>query len=170
MVRALLPAVLLALCALGVPGAAASHALVRDCSAAEVGSTVRGFVRAFDVGNRGHLDAAFARDDGDGDAATPSFQWYSIGPPGARLGRAASNRATLVPYLLARHRRGERLRLVTLHLGANAHGYFNFTFHVRRAARDLRRPGVFEGKGAAICKARGAQIAVWSVGGRVPAG
>jgi hypothetical protein len=167
MVRAVLSALLLALPALGVPGSAATQTLVRDCSAAEVGSTVRGFVRAFNAGNRGRLDAAFARDDGDGDAGTPSFQWYSVGPPGARLGRAAHNRGTLVAYFLARHRHGERLRIVTLHLGANAHGYLNFTFHIGRSARDMRRPGVFEGKGAAVCSGRRAQIAVWSVGGRV---
>jgi hypothetical protein len=139
----------------------------RPCSASEVGRTVRTFFRAFNAGDRMRLDAVFARDDGDGDAGTPSFQWYSIGPPGARFGAAAENRATLVRYFLARHRRGERLRLVSLHLGANAYGYFHLTFHLYRRARDLPRPGVFEGKGAAICAGPRARIAVWSVGPRV---
>src|SRR6185295_941091 len=109
-----LVAVLLACSGLAVSGGAASQPRVRDCSAAEVRTTIRGFVRAFNAADRAQLQATFARDDGDGDAGTPSFQWYSIGPPGARLGRAAHNRATLVPYFVARHRHGERLRLVAL--------------------------------------------------------
>ena len=51
------------------------------------------------------------RRDHDGDAGTPSFQWYSTGKPGARFGRDAEDRSTLIPYFRARHRRGERFRL-----------------------------------------------------------
>jgi len=51
--------------------------------------------------------------------------------------------------------------------GGNASGYFSFAFHIRRQARDMRRPGVFERKGGAICSSAGAQLAVWSIGPRV---
>ena len=150
----------------------ASHELVssnpsRDCAVAEGHRLVARFIRAFNAGASARLDALWAKDDHDGDAGTPSFQWYSTGKPGARFGREAANRSTLIRYFAARHRRGERLRLIYMSRGGNSNGYFDFVFHIHRQARDLRRPGVFEGKGAAICSHAGAQLAVWSVGPRV---
>jgi hypothetical protein len=140
---------------------------VRDCAPDEVQTLVRQFVTAFNAGKVARLDKLFAKDDHDGDAATPSFQWYSTGPPGARAAPAAESRATLMRYFAARHRRGERLRLVWLSNGGPSNGYFSFGFHIHRAARDMRRPGTFEGKGAAICVTNRAQLAAWSVGRRI---
>jgi hypothetical protein len=140
---------------------------VRDCTVAEVHQLVARFIRAFNAGASGQLGTLWAKDDHDGDAGTPSFQWYSTGKPGARLGREAEDRSTLIRYFQVRHRRGERLGLVSMSLGGNANGYFHFGFRIRRQARDMRRPGVFEGKGAAICSSARAQLAVWSVGPRV---
>jgi hypothetical protein len=139
----------------------------RDCTVAETHLLVARFIRAFNVGAGARLDALWAKDDHDGDAGTPSFQWYSTSKPGDRAGREAADRSTLIRYFAARHRRGERLRLVYMSTGGNANGYFHFAFQIHRRARDMRRPGVFEGKGAAICSRFGAQLAVWSVGSRV---
>src|SRR5438105_2284348 len=164
-------------CCMGSAGSAqpiqtASHVFVssysiRDCTVPEAHQLVARFIRAFDAGARARLDALWAKDDHDGNAGTPSFQWYSIGKPGARAGREAEDRSTLIRYFAARHRRGEQFRLVFMSRGGNSNGYFNFGFHIHRQARDLQRPGVFEGKGAAICSNAGAQLAVWSVGRRV---
>jgi hypothetical protein len=140
---------------------------VRDCTPDEVRTLVLNFTRAFNAGKIARLDKLWAKDDHDGDAATPSFQWYSTGKPGARFGADADNRATLMRYFAARHRKGERLRLVWMSHGGNSYGYFEFAFQIYRAARDLARPGTFHGKGAAICSQKGAQLAVWSVGPRI---
>jgi hypothetical protein len=140
---------------------------IRDCTPDEVHTLVLQFIAAFNAGKVARLDKLFAKDDHDGNAATPSFQWYSTGPPGARAGHVAENRSTLTRYFAARHRRGERLRLVWMSGGGPANGYFHFGFHIHRAARDMRRPGTFEGKGASICSGDRAQLAVWSVGPRI---
>jgi hypothetical protein len=143
---------------------------MRSCTSREVRHLVANFIHAFNTGQNARLDALFAKDDHDGDAGTPSFQWYSIGPPGARYGRAAYDRSTLIRYFGIRHKHRERLRLVWMSGGGDANGYFGFGFHIYRQARDLRRPGTFEGKGAAICASTRAQIAVWSVGQRLAGG
>jgi hypothetical protein len=140
---------------------------LHDCTPAEAHRVAARFVHAFDHGEFGLLDRLFAADDGDGDAGTPSFQWYSTGAPGPRFGRAADDRSTLISYVRARHRQGEWLKLVWMSRGGASNGYFDFGFHVHRQARDLRRPGTFLGKGAAICSDHGAQLAVWSVGPRL---
>ena len=80
-----------------------------------------------------------------------------------RLGPAAYNRSTLIPYFRSRHRAGERLRLVRFRGNGNSNGYAHFGFAIERRARALR-PTVYEGKGAAICAASGDTISVWSIG------
>ena len=147
-----------------------SSSAIRDCTSGEGHLLVVRFIRAFNVGARARLDALWARDDHDGDAGTPSFQWYSTSKPGDRAGRQAADRSTLIRYFAARHRRAERLRLVYMSPGGNSNGYFHFAFQIHRRARDMRRPGVFEGKGAAICSHAGAQLAVWSVGPHIATG
>jgi S1-C subfamily serine protease len=116
----------------------------RDCSSDETHQLVLRFIRAFNAGKTARLDALFAEDDGDGNAATPSFQWYSTGPPGQRFGRIADDRSTLMHYFAMRHNHGERLRLLWMSHGGTApgKGYFDF----------------------AICLTGRPQIAVWSVG------
>jgi hypothetical protein len=159
--------VALALVASAAGGGPPATPGLRDCTSIEVHRLGAHFVRAFDNGDIARLDRLFAADDGDGNAATPSFQWYSTGPPGARFGHAADDRSTLMRYFRARHKQGEWLKLVWMSHGGASNGYFDFGFHVHRQARDLRRPGTFEGKGAAICSERGVQMAVWSVGPRI---
>jgi hypothetical protein len=134
---------------------------VRDCRNGEVEHGVVAFTRAFNAGDIRKLDGLFAR---KGTHGRPGFQWYSTGPPGARLGSAATNRSTLMSYFAARHRARERLELLQLS-GGNAadDAYADFAFHLRRQARGLRATA-FEGKGASICSRYGARIAVWTIG------
>ena len=140
-------------------------ATVRDCTPQEVHQLVLQFIRAFNKGDSAQLDTLFAADDGDGDAGTPSFQWYSTDKPGRRLGSAADDRSTLIRYLAARHRLGERLQVLSMSRGNNSNGYFDFVFWIVRRARDLPATK-YEGKGAAICSGGAARIAVWSMARR----
>jgi len=151
---------------------AAGNGAARDCRPEEARRLVLSFIRAFNAGDGARLESLFAADDGDGDAATPSFQWYSTGPPGQRYGRAADDRSSLIRYFAVRHTHGERLGLLSMSHGGGApgSGYFSFGFHIHRQAHDLPRPGAFEGKGAATCVTGRPQIAVWSVGPRISAG
>jgi hypothetical protein len=137
---------------------------VRDCRPGEVKHGVVAFTRAFNAGDIPKLDGLFAPKTTHG---RPGFQWYSTGPPGTRLGSAATNRSTLMSYFAARHRARERLRLLQL-TGGNAddNAYADFAFHILRQARGLHATA-FEGKGASICSRYGARIAVWAIGPRV---
>jgi hypothetical protein len=128
------------------------------CMPGEARLVVQRFVRAFNARDLPALDRVFS--------PASSFNWFSTGRPGPRLGPAAYDRSTLLPYFRARHRAGERLRLVRFRGGGNANGYSHFQFFIERRARALT-PTVYEGKGAAICAAGGDTISVWSVGGRV---
>jgi hypothetical protein len=130
----------------------------QDCAPGEARLVVQRFVRAFNARDLPALDRVFS--------PATSFNWFSTGRPGPRLGPAAYDRSTLLPYFRARHRAGEHLRLVRFRSGGNANGYSHFQFFVERRARTLP-PTVYEGKGAAICAASGDTISVWSVGGRV---
>ena len=129
-----------------------------DCAAGEARAVVVRFVAAFNARNIDALDRVFA--------PQASFNWFSTGAPGRRLGAAAHDRSTLMAYFRSRHRQGEKLRLVRFRGGGNANGYSHFQFLLERRARTLR-PTVYEGKGAVICAASGDTISVWSVGGPV---
>ena len=131
---------------------------VQDCAPGEAQRVVQRFVRAFNSRDIPALDRGFA--------PTESFNWYSTGRPGVRLGPAAYDRSTLIPYFRAQQSQGERLRLVRFEGGGNANGYAHFRFRIERRSRELR-PTVFQGKGAAICAASGDTISVWSVGSSV---
>jgi hypothetical protein len=134
----------------------------RDCTRPEVGQLIARFIRAFNAGDLRQLDSLFAPEDHDGDLLTPSFQWYSTGSPGRRLGTAAGRRSTLIRYFARRHAARERLTLLSWSGGAMAFGYAHFAFRVIRRARDTR-PKELPGKGAAVCVGRYARIAVWSM-------
>jgi hypothetical protein len=126
-----------------------------DCAPGEARLVVERFVRAFNARNLTALKRVFAPQD--------TFNWFSSGAPGDRSGDQAYVRSTLIAYFKARHRQGERLRLVWLSHGGNSNGYAHFGFHVERRARGLP-PRVYEGKGAVICAASGDTISVWSYG------
>ncbi len=153
-------AVALALLALALVPAALSAsppADVEDCAAGEARAVVVRFVAAFNARDIPSLDRVFA--------PAESFNWYSTGVPGRRLGSAAHDRSTLIAYFRARHRQGEKLRLIRFQSNGNSNGYAHFQFLLERRARTLR-PTVYEGKGAAICAASGDAISVWSMGRR----
>jgi hypothetical protein len=145
----------LALVPAAAPGAS-PPADAEDCAAGESRAVVLRFVAAFNARDLPALDRVFAPRE--------SFNWFSTGAPGARLGAAAHDRSTLIAYFRSRHRQGERLRLVRFRANGNSNGYANFQFLLERRARTLR-PTVYEGKGAVNCAARGDTISVWSVGG-----
>jgi hypothetical protein len=154
---ALLVVLALALAPAGI-AAGALPPDAEDCAPGDARRVAERFVRAFNARNIPALDRVFA--------PAASFNWYSTGGPGVRLGRAAYDRSTLIPYFRARQQHGERLRLVWFNGGGNANGYSHFQFRLERRARGLA-PTVYQGKGAAICAASGDTISVWSVGGRV---
>jgi hypothetical protein len=129
-----------------------------DCAAGESRAVVLRFVAAFNARNMPALDRVFA--------PAASFNWFSTGAPGARLRAAAYDRSTLLAYFRARHRQGEKLRLVRFQGSGNSNGYAHFRFLLERRARTLP-PTIYEGKGAAICAASGDTISVWSVGSSV---
>jgi len=130
----------------------------QDCAPGEARGVVERFVRVFNSRSIPSLDRVFS--------PAASFNWYSTGGPGVRLGPAAYDRSPLIPYFRGRQRQGERLRLVRFEGGGNGNGYAHFRFRIERRSRELR-PTVFQGKGAAICAVSGDTISVWSVGSSV---
>jgi hypothetical protein len=94
--------------------------------------------------------------------------WYSLSETDSRgPGRqhAFYRRAALMRYFARRHAHHERLRLVTMLVGARD-GRADFEFRVRRTADDLRSIGIAKnrfasGKGALFCARR--KIFVWSM-------
>ena len=129
-----------------------------ECVAGESRAVVVRFIAAFNARNIPALDRVFS--------PAASFNWYSTGAPGVRLRAAAYDRSTLMAYFRARHRAGEKLRLVFFQGNGNSNGYAHFQFRLERRTRTLP-PTVYQGKGAAICAASGDTISVWSVGSRV---
>ena len=147
---------LLALALLPAAAFAAAPPLdAEDCAAGESRAVVLRFVAAFNARNIPVLDRVFAPE--------PSFNWFSTDGPGVRLRGAAYDRSTLMSYFRARHRQGEKLRLVRFKANGNSNGYAHFEFRVERRARTLR-PTIYDGKGAAICAPSGDTISVWSMG------
>jgi hypothetical protein len=113
-----------------------------------------------DAINRGDVDSV-DQVVAKGDA----FKWYSVGgKAGRRTGKAASNRSTLRRYIAARHRRGERLRLIRIrYQGVTKGRHVNFSMILVRSARDYRARRV-PGKGAVNCQLNPPQVAAWSLG------
>lgn len=154
-------AVILALALALVPAASAGGRLppdVEECAPGDVELVVARFIRSFNVRSLPTLDRIFS--------PVASFNWYSSGAPGVRLFSDSRDRSTLLSYFRARHRAGERLRLVRLQVNGNSNGYGHFEFLLERQARTLA-PTVYQGKGAALCAASGDTISVWSVGSPV---
>jgi hypothetical protein len=148
----------LATTALLSPVVAPSDAAERACARATA-SLVPRWIDAYNTGDLRRLDRIFA--------PAGTFMWYSSPAPGIRLRAAAKDRSTLLPYFLARHRAGDRLRIVHWKFNSRRarddEGGFEFT--LRRRARDYRggRPFTLQGKGSIACARR--QISVVSLGG-----
>lgn len=149
-------------CAVGVrSGIGATErmgALITPCESQPIGAALADFVRAFDAGNYRRLNALFAG---------PSwFRWYSSSAPGQRLRANAQNRATLIRYFRARHRKVDRFQLVSFQFNGNSNGYGNFIWKMRRSASDFRSGAWFkiEAKGAALCRGKSVSFIVMSLG------
>jgi hypothetical protein len=125
------------------------------CTGKGVKRLMDSFLSAFSDGDLNKLDSLFAQE--------PDFQWYSVKGPGERLREAALDRGTLISYFDTRHRSGERLALRRFRFNGYSQELGHFDY-------DLTRSGVaraemrYSGKGAAICRASGDVIAVWSMG------
>jgi hypothetical protein len=81
----------------------------------------------------------------------------------------AYDRRTLLSYFRARHRRGDRLRLVDFHFTSRSPHWSGFWFDLRRRSRDFRGGHWFRtmGKGAAVCSGGKARFIVMSIGGPI---
>ncbi len=126
-----------------------------SCTRDQVNRLVTNFLDAFNAGNLTELDRLFANE--------PEFQWYSTDAPGERLQGEATKRGTLAAYFNARHNYGEHLTLRRFQFNGYDQGYGHFEYQLTRSANSLA-PTRYEGKGAALCKATGSVIAVWSMG------
>jgi hypothetical protein len=138
-------------------------AVSSDCAPQAARAAFASFVGAFNRGSGQELDSLFA--------TPPLFQWYSSNVPGLRSSTAAKNRGSLIAYFRARHRKHDRLRLVSFTFTGNSHGFGNFVFRMKRSAADYRQGEWFRliGKGAAACSGPSSeqlvQFIVVSVGG-----
>jgi len=135
----------------------AADGYTSDCPAAFVTSTVRALVRSFNSGNVAAVGRLVAEE--------PLFEWFSAPgrtPAARRLGQAAKDRSTLADYVRERHLHHEVLTLLQISTTDHAEG--NFGLRLTRWADDYPRRTI-DGKGAAVCNARGAKLIVWSLGG-----
>jgi hypothetical protein len=140
----------------GLIGAKSSLGQEVGCNADTTKALVRTFVRAYNHGRVAAMDRLWARE--------PFFQWFSTGPPGARLGSRAYNRATLAGYFRARVRAHERIRLTDLRGGYDPkRNIVNFSGKLVRSADDLRPRPPHDFKGAAGCESGRPALIVWSM-------
>lgn len=159
----LMCATLLAVLAVAAPTAGsqtqrASSASARSggCTASATEALVRAFVGRYDAGEVAAADRLWAPE--------PYFQWFSTGPPGARLGASAYKRATLARYFRSRTRAHERLRLTELHAGFDPQrSIVNFAGKLVRSAGDLAPGPAHDFKGAAACVSGKPILIVWSM-------
>ncbi|MFL5952885.1 MAG: hypothetical protein ACJ76I_02085 [Gaiellaceae bacterium] len=126
------------------------------CTAATATALVQTFVRNYDNGRVPAMDRQWAQ--------APGFQWFSTRAPGARLGAAAKNRSTLVPYFRTRVRVHENLRVTKLGGGYDPQrNLLNFAGKLVRRADDLPARAPQDFKGAAECRAGAPLLIVWSM-------
>jgi hypothetical protein len=133
---------------------------VPSCDSAGSRASLAAYMVAFNNGRFVDLDAAFA--------PSPEFVWYSVAPPKGRSGVGSRNRSTLLTYFRARHKRHEKLSILTFrHVSTQRRdGGFvaNFNGDLYRRADDLR-PGRRHYKGALKCSEGTQQLIVISIGG-----
>jgi hypothetical protein len=146
---------LLAMVGAGARGGSPIGASGAQCSASATKTLVREFVRGYNRGRVRLINRLWAPE--------PRFEWFSTGPPGARIGDRAYDRTTLAAYFRSRVRAHERLRLVKLGAGYDSkRRIVNFGGKLVRSAGDIARRGPQDFKGAAACVPRRPLI-VWSM-------
>jgi hypothetical protein len=93
------------------------------------------------------------------------WRWYAVGSaPGKRIQKEAYNRTTLVKYFRTRHRKRERLQLLSFQYVGRWDGYGHFHYELLRSAVDMRAPlpRTYVGKGAMSCWT--GRLALWGMG------
>jgi hypothetical protein len=126
------------------------------CTASAAKMLVRTFVRRYDTGDVAAAMHLWAPE--------PFFQWFSTGPPGARLGASAYQRDTLAGYLRARVHAHERLLVLDLHAGLDPQrSIVNFAGKLVRSAADLSAARRHDFKGATGCVRGRPMLIVWSM-------
>ena len=128
------------------------------CTAAATKALVRSFVADYDTGRVAAINGMWA--------SQPSFQWFSTGAPGPRLGAQAYDRATLAAYFRARVRAHESFVLTKLGAGYDPNrNIVNFGGYVLRSADDIHStaPHLQRLKGAADCRSGRPSLIVWSM-------
>jgi hypothetical protein len=132
------------------------------CDVRALRATLAAFVRAYNHGDLRRLDRLFSRE---------RFVWYSSSAPGPRARDAAATRETLIPYFRQRHRRRDRLTLLTYRFNGyeQQRDIGHFALNGERRADDFRGGRLFPmvGKGALDCSKPPVTIAVMSLGGPV---
>ena len=130
------------------------------CDAEAVHSALRSFTRAFNTGDAMRLDRLFSQ---------TNFVWYSSAAPGRRTLSGAADRPSLAAYFRTRHRRHDRVKLLTFRFNgydeARRLGHFELT--AERRADDYRSgsPFALTGKGALDCARTARTFAVLTLGG-----
>jgi hypothetical protein len=126
------------------------------CTVPATKIVVRDFVRDYARGRIGAIDRLWA--------PAPRFQWFSTGRPGARLGRRAYDRATLMAYFRRRIHAHEKLRLIRLGAGYDrTRRIVNFSGRLVRSADDAGHRPAQDFKGAADCVSGRPILIVWSM-------
>jgi hypothetical protein len=138
-----------------LPASADTPSGPSHCTEREVRATLVAFASALNRGDLDRLDSLFA--------VKPDFQWYSTD---GRIGKAAKQRDTLIPYFRRRHARGERLGLKRFRFTGNSPHFGNFEMTMRRRILGSRHDDwkPVPGKGAAICRERTVRLIVISFG------
>jgi hypothetical protein len=132
-----------------------------ECSIRGVAANVEGFFSAFNRGSSRQVSRFIA--------PAASFKWYSITEGTKPLRNFVTySRSQLLRYVVRRHRRHERLRLVMMDAGPGSRQASSaIHFLITRNADDLA-PGlggtlrIAQGKGELNC--RTGRIYVWSMG------
>jgi hypothetical protein len=135
--------------------------LAPECSIRGVAASVQAFFSAFNQGSSRQVSRFIA--------PAASFKWYSVTeatkPP---RNFVTHSRSQFLRYVIRRHRRHERLRLIIIDAGPSSRqSSAAMHFVVRRNADDLA-PGlggslrIAEGKAEINCQTR--RIYVWSMG------
>jgi hypothetical protein len=143
---------------LSVSASSSRAAPVREagCGAATTKTLIHGFIRNYATGRVAIIDRLWA--------PAPRFQWFSTGPPGARLGEKAYNRATLAGYFRSRVRVHERIRITQLAAGYDVkRDIVNFGGKLVRSADDVHSQSPQDFKGAADCVSGRPAFIVWSM-------
>ena len=141
---------------LGGAGSRSEGSVRGTCTADATKALVRAFVRGYDHGQVKTIERMWARE--------PRFQWFSAGPPGARIGQRAYDRSTLIAHFRSRVRAKEQIRLTLLRAGYDPNrDIVNFSGKLVRSAKGIRPRGPKDFKGAADCLSGRPLLIVWSM-------